>query len=274
MRDNFDEALEAELSADEEALVQEMPALTDIGHARRTFLGQTITGGMGLFALMLLEKEQALAVSASPDAVFAPTVAPENAIRLTLKVNGAAKTLELDSRVVLLDALRERLELTGTKKGCDQGQCGACTVLVDGRRVLSCLTLAATLEGREVTTIEGLARGEQLHPMQAAFIKYDGFQCGYCTSGQICSAVGLLAEARRGDASHVTEDVTVNTTRLNDDEIRERMSGNICRCGAYPGIVAAIREVHTGKESARTWRFVEEDELARVRKEWQTDETV
>ena len=163
-------------------------------------------------------------------------------------MNGAAKTLELDSRVVLLDALRERLELTGTKKGCDQGQCGACTVLVDGRRVLSCLTLAATLEGREVTTIEGLARGEQLHPMQAAFIKYDGFQCGYCTPGQICSAVGLLEEARRGDVSHVTENVTVNTTRLTDDEIRERMSGNICRCGAYPGIVAAIREVHTGKE--------------------------
>jgi xanthine dehydrogenase YagT iron-sulfur-binding subunit len=275
MKDNLDETAEPELSADEEALAKEMPALTDIGQARRTFLGQTITGGVGLFALMLLEKEQALAaLSASPDAVFAPAAAPENAIRITLKVNGAAKTLELDSRVVLLDALRERLELTGTKKGCDQGQCGACTVLVDGRRVLSCLTLAATLEGREVITIEGIARGEQLHPMQVAFIKYDGFQCGYCTPGQICSAVGLLEEARRGDVSHVTEDVTVTTTRLTDDEIRERMSGNICRCGAYPGIVAAIREVHTGKESARTWRFVDEQELARVRKEWQSDETV
>lgn len=276
MNDDFDEISESpELTVDEEALVKEMPALTDIGQARRTFLGQTITGGMGLFALMLLEKEQALAaVSASTDAVFAPASAPENPIKITMKVNGAAKTLELDSRVVLLDALRERLELTGTKKGCDQGQCGACTVLVDGRRVLSCLTLAATLEGRNVTTIEGLARGEQLHPMQAAFIKYDGFQCGYCTSGQICSAVGLLEEARRGDASHVTEDVTVNTTKLTDDEIRERMSGNICRCGAYPGILAAIREVHTGKETARTWRFVDDEELARVRKEWQTDETV
>ena len=206
--------------------------------------------------------------------MFAVPLAPENAIKITMKVNGVAKTLELDSRVVLLDALRERLELTGTKKGCDQGQCGACTVLVDGRRVLSCLTLAATVEGREVTTIEGLARGEQLHPMQAAFIKYDGFQCGYCTPGQICSAVGLLEEARRGDVSHVTEDVTVTTTKLTDDEIRERMSGNICRCGAYPGIVAAIREVHTGKETARTWRFVGDEELARVRKEWQTDETV
>ena len=275
MEDNLDETLKPELSADEEALVKEMPALTDVGQARRTFLGQTITSGVGLFALMLLEKEQALAaLSAPPDAVFAPAVAPENAIRIAMKVNGATKTLELDSRVVLLDALRERLELTGTKKGCDQGQCGACTVLVDGRRVLSCLTLAATLEGREVTTIEGLARGEQLHPMQAAFIKYDGFQCGYCTPGQICSAVGLLEEARRGDASHVTENVTVNTTSLTDDEIRERMSGNICRCGAYPGIVAAIREVHTGKETARTWRFVNDEELARVRKEWHTDETV
>ena len=275
MEDNLDETSKPELSADEEALVKEMPALTDVGQARRTFLGQTITSGVGLFALMLLEKEQALAaLSAPPDAVFAPAVAPENTIRIAMKVNGAAKTLELDSRVVLLDALRERLELTGTKKGCDQGQCGACTVLVDGRRVLSCLTLAATLEGREVTTIEGLARGEQLHPMQAAFIKYDGFQCGYCTPGQICSAVGLLEEARRGDASHVTENVTVNTTSLTDDEIRERMSGNICRCGAYPGIVAAIREVHTGKETARTWRFVNDEELARVRKEWHTDETV
>ena len=275
MEDNLDETSQPELSADEEALVKEMPALTDIGQARRTFLGQTLTSGVGLFALMLLEKEQALAALSAPaDAVFAPTVAPENTIRIAMKVNGAAKTLELDSRVVLLDALRERLELTGTKKGCDQGQCGACTVLVDGRRVLSCLTLAATLEGREVTTIEGLARGEQLHPMQAAFIKYDGFQCGYCTPGQICSAVGLLEEARRGEASHVTEDVTVKTTSLTDEEVRERMSGNICRCGAYPGIVAAIKEVHTGKETARTWRFVSDEELARVRKEWQADETV
>jgi len=275
MQDDFDETKERDLTEDEEALVKEMPALTDVGQARRTFLGQTITGGMGLFALMLFEKEQGLAaVSPSPDAVFAPAVIPENTITTTLKVNGAAKMLELDSRVVLLDALRETLELTGTKKGCEVGQCGACTVLVDGRRVLSCLTLAATLEGHEVTTIEGLARGEQLHPMQAAFIKYDGFQCGYCTPGQICSAVGLLEEARRGDVSHVTEDVTGTTTRLTDDEIRERMSGNICRCGAYPGIVAAVREVQTGKETARTWCFVEPEELARVRKEWQDDETV
>src|SRR5688500_2206793 len=233
MEDNLDETSKPELSADEEALVKEMPALTDVGQARRTFLGQTLTSGVGLFALMLLEKEQALAALSAPaDAVFAPAVAPENTIRVAMKVNGAAKTLELDSRVVLLDALRETLELTGTKKGCEVGQCGACTVLVDGSRVLSCLTLAATVEGREVTTIEGLARGEQLHPMQAAFIKYDGFQCGYCTPGQICSAVGVLDEVRRGDVSHVTENVAATNTRLTDDEIRERMSGNICRCGA------------------------------------------
>jgi xanthine dehydrogenase YagT iron-sulfur-binding subunit len=275
MKDDLDETSGPELSADEEALLKEMPTLTDVGQARRTFLGQTLGGGMGLFALMLLEKEQALAaLGTQPGAVFAAAPAVENPVRVALKVNGAAKTLEVDSRMVLLDALRERLEMTGTKKGCDQGQCGACTVLVDGRRVLSCLTLAATCEGREVTTVEGLAKGDELHPVQAAFIKYDGFQCGYCTPGQICSAVGMLAEARRGDVSHVTEDVTASATRLTDDEIRERMSGNICRCGAYPGIVAAIREVHTGRESARTWRFVEEGELARVRKEWEADETV
>jgi xanthine dehydrogenase YagT iron-sulfur-binding subunit len=275
MNDDSDETSGPELTADEEALLKEMPTLTDVGQARRTFLGQTITGGLGLFALMLLEQEKAFAALATaPDAVFAAAPAVENPVKVVLKINGATKTLEIDSRMVLLDALRERLELTGSKKGCDQGQCGACTVLVDGRRVLSCLTLAATLEGREVTTVEGLARGDELHPVQAAFIKYDGFQCGYCTPGQICSAVGLLEEARRGEVSHVTEDVTSRTTRLTDDEIRERMSGNICRCGAYPKIVAAIQEAHSGKETARTWRFVEEEELARVRKEWEADETV
>src|ERR671917_1705621 len=275
MNDEFNETSEPELTADEEALLKEMPTLTDVGQARRTFLGQTIAGSLGAFALMLLEKERALAaLAASPGAVFAPAPALENPVRVVLKVNGAAKTLEVDSRMVLLDALRERLELPGTKKGCDQGQCGACTVLVHGRRVLSCLTLAAQVEGREVTTIEGLAKGDELHPVQAAFIKYDGFQCGYCTPGQVCSAVGMLAEVRRGEVSHVTEDVGATTTRLTDDEIRERMSGNICRCGAYPGIVAAIKEAHSGRESARTWRFVEESELARVRKEWEADETV
>ncbi len=275
MSDEFEENSGPELTADEEALVKEMPTLNDVGQARRTFLGQTVAGGMGLFALMLLEKEEALAaLGTEPGAVFAAAPALENPVKVALKVNGAAKTLEVDSRMVLLDALRERMELTGTKKGCDQGQCGACTVLVDGRRVLSCLTLAATCEGREVTTVEGLAKGDELHPVQAAFIKYDGFQCGYCTPGQICSAVGMLEEARRGEVSHVTADVGASAAKLTDDEIRERMSGNICRCGAYPKIVAAIQEAHSGRETARTWRFVEEEELARVRQEGVSDEAV
>lgn len=273
MNDDFDETSEPELTEDEEALLGEMPELAGIGQTRRTF----VAGSLGFFALDLLSFEKALAaLSPSPGAVFAGSAtgsAAENLVKVALKINGATKTLEIDSRVVLLDALRERLALTGSKKGCDQGQCGACTVIVDGRRVLSCLTLAASVEGREVTTIEGLAKGDELHPMQAAFIKYDGFQCGYCTSGQICSAVALLEEARRGDVSHVTEDVAVTTTRLTDDEIRERMSGNICRCGAYPGIVAAVQEVHSGKETKHTWRFVDEEQLARVRKE-DADEAV
>ena len=265
MRDEFDDG---ELNADEEALLDEMPELTDVGGpSRRTFIGTTIAGSLGLLALDLIAQQEALAALApAADAVTAATTG-ENLVRVAFKVNGATKTLTLDSRVVLLDALRERLELTGSKKGCDQGQCGACTVIVDGRRVLSCLTLAATVEGKEVTTVEGLAKGDELHPMQAAFIKYDAFQCGYCTPGQLCSAVALLDEARRGDISHVTEDVTEKATRLTDDQIRERMSGNICRCGAYPGIVAAIQEVHSGRETQHTWRFVDEERLAQVRRE-------
>ena len=267
MNDELDESSEPELTADEEALLREMPALADVGLTRRTFLKRTLAGSLGVFALDLLAHEEALALlSPSPGAVFADRTA-ENLLKLALKVNGVTKKLEVDSRVVLLDALRERLGLTGSKKGCDQGQCGACTVLVNGRRVLSCLTLAATCEGKEVTTIEGLAKGDQLHPMQAAFIKYDGFQCGYCTPGQICSAVALLEEAKRGDVSHVTEDVAVLKAELTDEQIRERMSGNICRCGAYPGIVAAIKEVHSGKKTAQTWQFVDEQQLARARKE-------
>ncbi len=278
MNDDFDETSEPELTEDEAALLDEMPALSGVGASglsRRTFLGQTLVGSLGIFAFDLLAHEEALAAFALPPGAVTAAAAPvgENLLKVVLKVNGATKTLSLDSRVVLLDALRERLELTGTKKGCDQGQCGACTVLVDGKRVLSCLTLAASAEGKEVTTIEGLATGDELHPMQAAFIKYDGFQCGYCTSGQICSAVGLLEEARRGHVSHVTEDVTETTTRLTDDQIRERMSGNICRCGAYPGIVAAIQEVHSGRQTAHTWRFADEQQLARVRRE-NADETV
>lgn len=257
----------AELSSDEAALLQEMPELSGVGQSRRTFMMQTAAGGIGFFAANLLATESALAqMAAVPGAASAP-VSAQNVVKVAFQVNGARQTLELDSRVVLLDALRERLALTGSKKGCDQGQCGACTVLVDGQRVLSCLTLAATLEGREVTTIEGLARGDQLHPVQAAFIKHDAFQCGYCTPGQICSAVGLLGEAQRGHVSHVTENVGRTTTRLTDDEIRERMSGNICRCGAYPGIVAAIQEAHSGRQSAQAWAYATETQLAMARKE-------
>lgn len=161
---------------------------------------------------------------------------------IELRVNGHQHHLTPDPRTTLLDALREHLALTGSKKGCDHGQCGACTVLVQGRRINSCLTLAVMHDGQSITTIEGLAFGRELHPMQAAFIEHDGFQCGYCTSGQICSAVGMLAESREGMPSYVTADLTQPPTELGVDEIRERMSGNVCRCAAYPNIVAAIKQ--------------------------------
>ncbi|MBT2302185.1 aldehyde dehydrogenase iron-sulfur subunit [Variovorax paradoxus] len=161
---------------------------------------------------------------------------------VTLRVNGKTHRLVLDTRTTLLDALREDLHLTGTKKGCDHGQCGACTVMVDGRRINSCLTLAVMHEGAKVTTIEGLGTPGKLHPMQAAFVKHDGFQCGYCTPGQICSAVGMLDEIAQGIPSHVTADLAATPQRTTV-EFRERMSGNICRCGAYSNIVEAITEV-------------------------------
>jgi xanthine dehydrogenase YagT iron-sulfur-binding subunit len=163
-------------------------------------------------------------------------------VTVELQINGQPHILSLDPRTTLLDALREHLALTGTKKGCDHGQCGACTVLLDGRRMNSCLTLAAMHDGQPITTVEGLADGETLHPMQAAFVAHDGFQCGYCTSGQICSAVGMLKESRMGMPSYVTENLALVRPDLTDAEIRERMSGNICRCAAYPNIVAAIRQ--------------------------------
>lgn len=163
-----------------------------------------------------------------------PAVPGSDTMNVTLNVNGTARALTIESRVTLLDALREYIGLTGTKKGCNQGACGACTVLVDGRRINSCLTLAVMNVGKKITTIEGIAKGEELHPLQAAFIKHDGFQCGYCTPGQICSAVALLEEGHT----------------KSDPEIREWMSGNICRCGAYPNIVAAIREVAGGGGNA------------------------
>ena len=162
---------------------------------------------------------------------------------LTLRVNGATHHLTLEPRVSLLDALRERLQLTGTKKGCNQGACGACTVLVNGQRVLSCLTLAVQCDGEAITTIEGLAGEGPLSPLQRAFIDEDGFQCGYCTPGQICSAVGMLAEHGQGMPSAVTRDLTATDIALSEEEIKERMSGNLCRCGAYEGIYTAIRKV-------------------------------
>ena len=176
-----------------------------------------------------------------------PVGEPGLVSKVSFEVNGKMCRLELDTRTTLLDALREHLHLTGSKKGCDQGQCGACTVLVGGRRINSCLTLAVMHEGDSITTIEGLGTPENLHPMQAAFVKCDGFQCGYCTSGQICSSVAMLKEIKAGIPSHVTVDLTAKP-QLTPEELRERMSGNICRCGAYSNIAEAITEV-AGREA-------------------------
>lgn len=189
------------------------------GTTRREFLTILTATGTGLGLMPLLTRAEKIISTTDAGVIDYTTV--------TFSVNGKSHSLELDPRTTLLDTLREKLDMTGTKKGCDHGQCGACTVLVNGRRVNSCLTLAAMCEGQQVTTIEGLANGDQLHPMQQAFVKHDAFQCGYCTPGQICSAVGLVKE---GHAK-------------NDAEIRELMSGNICRCGAYQNILEAIKEV-------------------------------
>ena len=197
-----------------------------------------------------LTRREALETGAATAVLFSAGIprianaaeAPIVSMPVQLQVNGRGHDLNLDPRTTLLDALREHLALTGTKKGCDHGQCGACTVLVDGRRINSCLSLAVMHDGQQITTIEGLADGEALHPMQAAFIEHDGFQCGYCTSGQICSAVGMLRESQAGMPSYVTADLARAHPELTEAEIRERMSGNICRCAGYPNIVAAIRQ--------------------------------
>jgi xanthine dehydrogenase YagT iron-sulfur-binding subunit len=195
--------------------------------------------------LLIAGAATAAATAAPADAAAAAATAapgPVPAATVSLEVNGKPHRLELDTRTTLLDALREHLHLTGTKKGCDHGQCGACTVLVDGVRINSCLSLALMHEGAKVTTIEGLGTPGNLHPLQAAFIRHDGYQCGYCTPGQICSAVGVLDEVRRGIPSHVSADLTARPL-LSAEELRERMSGNICRCGAYSNIVDAVSEV-------------------------------
>jgi xanthine dehydrogenase YagT iron-sulfur-binding subunit len=209
-----------------------MPPDDKSGITRREFVGVTIvTGGALAVGLPAIEAQTG---SAS-----------QNSVQCSLTVNRQLHDLSLDPRVTLLDLLREQLQLTGVKKGCDHGQCGACTVLVNGRRINSCLSLAVSHDGDQVTTIDGLAAGEELHRVQAAFIEHDGFQCGYCTPGQICSAVALLDEVHAGQASAVTPDVANRApVDLTDAEIRERMSGNICRCGAYPNIVAAVRAVY------------------------------
>ena len=209
-------------------------ASAEPGLSRRSFVKTTGVLGVGTAAGL----PQVLAAQSAHQATA--TVSPT--AEITLLVNGKSHALVLDVRTTLLDALREHLDLTGSKKGCDHGQCGACTVLVDGRRVNSCLTLAASASGLEIKTIEGLANGDTLSEVQAAFLEHDGFQCGYCTPGQICSAMALLEEARQGRLSQASwQSGQVSHPELTDAEIRERMSGNICRCGAYPNIVAAVR---------------------------------
>ena len=210
---------------------------------RREFLRDTAATGSAAAVVGTAGLGKALAAPAIMDA-------PQPSTReVTIRLNGADQALQLDTRTTLLDALREELHLTGTKKGCDMGACGACTVLVDGERILSCLALAVQCEGRDVVTIEGVAQGGALHPLQQAFIEHDGFQCGYCTPGQICSAIGMAAEVRRGAPSHVSADLAGDVS-LTREELQERMSGNLCRCGAHNGIIEAIAETFAARVPA------------------------
>ncbi len=205
---------------------------------RRRRFGQLIIVSAVASAIGVIPKKTSAQPSRDPT-----TTSGSETSSIKLRVNGKEYPLQIESRVTLLDALRDRISLTGTKKGCGRGQCGACTVLVNGQRINSCLSLAVMYDDTEITTVEGLAQGDRLHPVQAAFIKHDGFQCGYCTPGQLCSAVAAIAEAKAGTASAVSADVRQQgEVKLTAPEIRERMSGNICRCGAYPGIVAAVQE--------------------------------
>ncbi|MEP9352285.1 aldehyde dehydrogenase iron-sulfur subunit PaoA [Xanthobacter sp. KR7-65] len=215
------------------------PSASDASPSRRDVL---IAGATTAIASAIPLGAGAAPAAPAPMAGQVPGAAAPVRAQVLLTVNGVIREMEVDTRTSLLDLLRESLHLTGTKKGCDHGQCGACTVIVDGRRINSCLTLAVMHEGAAVTTIEGLGTPDAMHPMQAAFVKHDGYQCGYCTPGQICSAVAVVAEIRAGVPSHVTPDLTA-APLMNGEEIRERMSGNICRCGAYSNILDAITEV-------------------------------
>jgi len=204
--------------------------------SRREFVGAVLVGGAATSTVLPIEAQS--------------TERDVSVHKCAVTINNEVHNLDIDARVTLLDLLRENLHFTGAKKGCDHGQCGACTVLVNGRRINSCLTLAVMHDGDRITTIEGLAEAGNLHPMQAAFIEHDGFHCVYCTPGQICSAVAMLGEVKAGVPSAVSADVReMQPVDLSDDEIRERMSGNICRCGAYPNIVAAIRAVEQESKS-------------------------
>jgi xanthine dehydrogenase YagT iron-sulfur-binding subunit len=217
------------------------------GQSRREFLANvaTVSAAIALSGVFSEETEAAEVINDPVKAVAIQNPVPPQTIAVELDVNGHMQKVNIDPRTSLLDALREYMGLTGSKKGCDHGQCGACTVLVDGRRINSCLTFAVMYQGNKITTIEGLEADDKLHPVQSAFIKHDGFQCGYCTPGQICSAVGMLSEAKAGCLSAVTAtaDMASGKMTLTEAEIRERMSGNLCRCGAYPGIVAALKEL-------------------------------
>ncbi len=248
---------------------------THDGVSRRSFLGRVALAGAALATPPVLDGSHNTAHAETPAAPIVPgeavgafalaavgastaqaapiTVGATARVPVTLNINKQDMLLNLEPRTSLLDALREDAHLTGSKKGCNHGQCGACTVLVNGERRLSCLTLAMTVQGDKITTVEGLANGDDLHPVQAAFLENDAFQCGYCTPGQICSAVAMIKEAEAGQPSHVTPDVKAKITlaTLSDDEIRERMSGNICRCGAYANIVAAVKQAAGSPEGGR-----------------------
>ena len=246
-----------DLTADERKIFNELGLF---GESRRKFIGKLSAASISIWAASSFKLN---ALTPAGETMPPALRALLNDLAVDLRINDESYSLTIDSRTTLLDALRERLGLTGTKIGCGHGQCGACTVIIDGKRKLSCLTLAASCEGKEVTTVEGLAKEGELHPVQQAFIKYDGYQCGYCTPGQICSSVALLEEAKRGEASYVTEDFTElrEGIVLSEEEIRERMSGNLCRCGAYNNIVMAIQQAQTGEDQGEKWSFATAEEM-------------